>query len=142
MIFLMLFHLLVCILLVLIILIQPSKGEGLTETLGGSAAQTILGSRAGTWLTRATAVFAVLFIVSCLLLGWLSTQRTRSIVKVAPIGEKSAPVKSSTEENSVPTKDNSVPVVEEKAKEAEKPAEPQPAAEKSEEKPAEPTKSP
>lgn len=126
MIFLMLFHLLVCILLVLIILIQPSKGEGLTETLGGSAAQTILGSRAGTWLTRATAVFAVLFIVSCLLLGWLSTQRTRSIVKGIPSGEKTAPVKSSP-----------VPAVEEKAKEAEKPIEPSPAEPTPQDEPAE-----
>lgn len=88
MIFLMLFHLLVCILLILIILIQPSKGEGLTETLGGTAAQTILGSRAGTWLTKATAVFAALFILSCLLIGWLSTERTKSIVRDVPIKEE------------------------------------------------------
>lgn len=88
MIFLMLFHLLVCILLILIILIQPSKGEGLTETLGGTAAQTILGSRAGTWLTKATAVFAALFILSCLFIGWLSTERTKSIVRDVPIKEE------------------------------------------------------
>ncbi|GEM_PF-963310 len=88
MIFLMLFHLLVCILLVLIILIQPSKGEGLTETLGGAAAQTILGARAGTWLSKATAVFATLFILSCLLISWLSTERTKSIVRNVPVKEE------------------------------------------------------
>lgn len=72
-------HLFVSIVLVGVILLQAGKG-GLAETMGGSTAQSILGTSAGTFLTRATAVCAVLFMVTCISLTILSSRHTGSLL--------------------------------------------------------------
>lgn len=72
-------HILICIFLILVILIQPGKGYGLSETFGGQA-QTIFGTRAATFITRATSFSAAIFLLTCLSLAVVSGKKSRSIM--------------------------------------------------------------
>ena len=70
-------HILVCLILIGIILVQGGRG-GMAETLGGSAAQSLFGGGANIVMTKITAICAALFMVTCLSLALLSTQRGRA----------------------------------------------------------------
>jgi len=54
-------HILVCILLVVAVLMQSSKGGGLAGTFGGSSTTFLSGRQASDTLTKATVVLAILF---------------------------------------------------------------------------------
>lgn len=68
----------ISILLVGLILMQKSKsGGGLGGAFGGGMTESILGSRAGNFLSRSTAVLGIAFAVIVLALGLLNrTQRS------------------------------------------------------------------
>lgn len=66
--------------LILVILLQTGRGGGVSEVLGGSSTKTIFGTSATKFLVRATAVCAVLFIVTSLSLAVLSSMRARSLM--------------------------------------------------------------
>lgn len=84
-IFVLIIHIIASLVLVLVILLQAGRGGGLSEAFGGGAAQTIFGTKAATFLTRATAVCAVLFLITSLSLAVLSGLRTKSLLERAPI---------------------------------------------------------
>ena len=77
-------HIVVCMVLVSVILLQGGRG-GLSESLGGAAAQSIFGGGVKTVLTRATAVCAGIFVVTCLSLAYLSTVKGRSVIEQVPL---------------------------------------------------------
>ena len=62
------FHVLICVLLVVTVLLQAGKGGGLAGSIGGGlASSSVLGGRtAATFLTKATTVLATTFMLSCL----------------------------------------------------------------------------
>ncbi len=69
------FHVLVCFALVLVVLMQSSKGEGLAgSAFGGSGISgAVFGGRgAASFLSRATTVLAVLFMLNCGALAYMS----------------------------------------------------------------------
>lgn len=71
------FHVVVCVALVLVVLMQSSKGDGLAGTaLGGGAgglSGAVFGGRgAGSFLSKATTVLAVLFMVNSAALAFMS----------------------------------------------------------------------
>ena len=80
-------HLIVCLCLVSVILVQSGKGGGLAGGAFGGATQTVFGGRGATdFITRATVVLGVLFFVTSLSLALLTTRgtaRARSIVSEA-----------------------------------------------------------
>ena len=80
-------HLIVCLCLVTVILVQSGKGGGLAGGAFGGATQTVFGGRGATdFITRATVVLGVLFFVTSLSLALLTTRgtaRARSIVSEA-----------------------------------------------------------
>lgn len=78
---LVIFHVIVCLVLVGVILLQAGKGGGLTDTFGGGATQNILGSRAGDFLSKATAVCAIVFLVTSLGLALFSSYRSKSLLE-------------------------------------------------------------
>ncbi len=61
-------HISICLFLVLAVLLQAGKGGGLAGSIGGGmASSSVLGGRtASTFLTKATAILATAFMVSCL----------------------------------------------------------------------------
>jgi preprotein translocase subunit SecG len=68
-------HLLICIFLVMVVLLQAGKGGGLAGAFGvaGGAAQSLFGGRgAATFLGKATTVLGISFMVSSLLLALMS----------------------------------------------------------------------
>lgn len=73
-------HILVSLVLIFVILLQAGRGGGLSETFGGSSTQTLFGTKTSIFLTRATAVSAVAYIMTCLILGVMTSHRGRSLV--------------------------------------------------------------
>ena len=62
---------------------------------GGGAAEKILGTQSNVFMTRATEVAAVMFVVTSLTLGIMSSQRGKSLLEkgqLLDIVKKSAPV--------------------------------------------------
>ncbi len=72
--FVVIIHLLVCILLTMVILMQSSKGGGLAGAFGGQGGNmgTVFGGRgAGSFLSKMTIVFAIIFMLGSLAQGLL-----------------------------------------------------------------------
>ena len=75
--FLTIVHILVCVFLILVVLLQAGKGGGMGIAFGGSGgSQTVFGSSgAGNFLTRLTSITAVIFMVTSLVLAHNSSQQ-------------------------------------------------------------------
>src|SRR5215471_15346915 len=68
-------HVILCLFLIVVVLLQAGKGGGMGIAFGGGGSQTVFGSSgAGNFLTRLTAIFAVCFFVNSLVLAYLSSQ--------------------------------------------------------------------
>jgi preprotein translocase subunit SecG len=77
-------HVFVCLVLMLVVLIQPGKSGGLGAALGGAGAQQIFGGRgAGNFLTRTTWIAASIFFVTSVTLAYLSTSTGDSLEDLA-----------------------------------------------------------
>jgi preprotein translocase subunit SecG len=73
-------HVICCVVLVLVVLVQPGKSGGLGAALGGAGAQQIFGGRgAGNFLTRTTWIAATLFFVTSVTLAYMSTSTGDSL---------------------------------------------------------------
>lgn len=76
-------HVLVCLALIFIVLLQQGKGAGIGAAFGGSS-QTVFGSTgAAPFLAKLTAVAAILFMVTSLGLTFLGRQKEASIMQGA-----------------------------------------------------------
>ncbi len=90
-------HILVCVALILIVLLQAGKGAEMGAAFGG-ASQTIFGSAGAMgFLSKLTTVAAVIFMITSLLLTFSSTRRGSTIMKeraapAAPVGPSEMPV--------------------------------------------------
>ena len=64
---------LACVSMILVILLQAGKGQGLAGAFGGGGASgAVFGGRgAATFLSRATTILAIVYMVLCLLIGML-----------------------------------------------------------------------
>jgi preprotein translocase subunit SecG len=70
-------HVIVCIFLIAVVLLQRGKGAEMGAVFGGGASSTVFGSRgAGTFLSKLTTGCAVIFMATSLSLSYLMTQRT------------------------------------------------------------------
>ena len=93
-------HILVCIALIMIVLLQTGKGSDMGAAFGGGSSQTLFGSTgASTFLSKATTGAAIVFMVTSLGLAWMSSHRTgsESIVTDTP-----APIESSAQPATTP----------------------------------------
>ncbi len=83
-------HIIVCLFLIGIVLIQGGKGAELGSAFGGGSSQTLFGARgAATVLSKITTIMAVIFMITSLILTVLSAKQP-SVVKssVIPAEEK------------------------------------------------------
>jgi len=87
-------HVLVCVILILVVLLQSSKGADLAGAFGGSSTQTAFGSRGpASFLSKITTVSAVIFMGTCLALSLMGgSQQNRSIFDTTkqPVSKKPA----------------------------------------------------
>lgn len=78
-------HLIICLALVAVVLVQSGKGGGLAGGAFGGTAQTVFGGRGATdFITRATMILGGMFFVTSLVLALLSSQsarRSRSLIQ-------------------------------------------------------------
>jgi preprotein translocase subunit SecG len=80
-IFITIVHIVVCITLVIVVLLQRGKGASMGAAFGGSS-QTIFGSMGpGTFLGKMTTVAAVVFMLTSLWLAYFATHKSDSIVQ-------------------------------------------------------------
>lgn len=79
--FLLIVHVMCCIFLVTVVLLQVGRGRGMLGFLGSSTAETLFGGRAGDVLTKTTTVIAALFMMTSLSLAYISLKKSGSIVK-------------------------------------------------------------
>jgi preprotein translocase subunit SecG len=72
---LLVLHLIVCVMLVFVVLVQSGKGGGLAGGAFGGATQTVFGGRGATdFITRATIVLGVVFFITSLSLALITTR--------------------------------------------------------------------
>ena len=84
-------HVLVCIFLILIVLLQTGKGAEIGAAFGGSS-QTLFGPRgAGTLLSKLTVIAAVVFMVTSISLSYIRGTHGRSKIidrETTPVEEE------------------------------------------------------
>jgi preprotein translocase subunit SecG len=109
-------HVIACVLLITIVLVQRGRGGGFVENL--SSLETMFGTKTSVFLTTVTTYSAVAFFITCLSLAVMSVHKSRSLLQ----GYKSVPV-SSEKAPAVPASQEATPLQQQAA-----PAEPMPAA--------------
>jgi preprotein translocase subunit SecG len=78
--FLTVVHVFVCFFLILVVLLQQGKGSGgMGGVLGGAGAQVFGGRGAGNFMTRLTAICAVIFMATSMSLAYLSSAGDREL---------------------------------------------------------------
>jgi len=83
------FHVIICIALVLVVLMQSSKGEGLAGTAFSSGLSgAVFGGRgAATFLSKATSVLAIVFMLNCGALAFMSSRTRTAAVNPQDVSE-------------------------------------------------------
>ncbi len=83
------FHVIVCIALILVVLMQSSKGEGLAGTAFSSGLSgAVFGGRgAATFLSKATSVLAIVFMLNCGALAFMSSRTRTEVVNPQNVSE-------------------------------------------------------
>jgi preprotein translocase subunit SecG len=92
---LMLVHVLVCVFLIIVVLLQSGKAADLAGAFGGMGSQTAFGPRgSATLLSKATTISAILFMLTSMSLSIMATRNAglgATVLDSAPA--KSAPAK-------------------------------------------------
>jgi preprotein translocase subunit SecG len=93
-------HVVVCIALIMIVLLQTGKGADMGAAFGGGSSQTLFGSTgASTFLSKATTAAAVVFMLTSLILAYVAGSKvTKSVVSdvPAPIEQPAQPTDGAT----------------------------------------------
>ena len=99
-------HIVACLLLIPVILIQSGKGADISASFGGSS-QTVFGSSGGAnFFTRLTTTLAVIFMLTSLVLTSVSNQSKKSVFEgavPATAPAEAAPATDAAKAPAVPT---------------------------------------
>jgi preprotein translocase subunit SecG len=69
-------HVIVCVILVLVVLLQSGRGADLAGAFGGGATQTAFGSRGpASFLSKMTTIAAIVFMVTSIALSMIVTKK-------------------------------------------------------------------
>lgn len=77
--FIVIIHVVVCLVLILVILLQAGRGSGLSWGSFGGSPQSFLGTKSASFLAKATSVCAIIFLLTCILLNVLEVQKSKSL---------------------------------------------------------------
>jgi preprotein translocase subunit SecG len=86
-------HVIACVLLITIVLVQRGRGGGFVENLSGL--ESMFGTKTSVFLTKATTVSAIVFFVTCLSLAVMSVHKSKSLLqgyKPVPVSTQKAPL--------------------------------------------------
>ncbi|MBI5592977.1 MAG: preprotein translocase subunit SecG [Deltaproteobacteria bacterium] len=88
-------HVIVCVALIMIVLLQTGKGADMGAAFGGGSSQSLFGSTgASTFLSKATTVAAIVFMLTSLALAYMSSNRTGKSIMTNTPAPVSAPATS------------------------------------------------
>ena len=76
--FLVIIHVIVCIALIGLVLIQRGRGAGLVESFAG--VESMFGTKTNAFLTRTTTVLSIAFFITCLVLAVVSVRQSKSLM--------------------------------------------------------------
>ena len=76
--FLIFIHVVVCIFLATIILMQAGRGGGLTENF--ASAESMFGAKTNSFLVKTTTILGVFYLITCLSLAFISSKKERSLM--------------------------------------------------------------
>jgi len=76
---LIIIHVMVCVGLIGLVLIQRGRGSGLVESFSG--VESMFGTKTNEFLTRTTTILSVIFFITCLSLAVLSVRQSRSLLR-------------------------------------------------------------
>jgi preprotein translocase subunit SecG len=103
-------HVVVCLFVVLIVLLQPGKSGGIGAALGGAGAQQVFGGRgAGNFLSRLTWISAGVFFATSMILAYVSSSTEDSLANksgiavVKPVQQEPADENSAEQQNDAPS---------------------------------------
>lgn len=96
-------HVVVCIALIMIVLLQTGKGADMGAAFGGGASQTLFGTTgASTFLSKATTAAAIIFMLTSLVLAYMASDRPAGSIMPdepssmeQPAGEEDTPAATS-----------------------------------------------
>ena len=72
-------HVLACVVLIILVLIQRGRGAGLVESFAG--VESMFGTKTSAFLTKTTTVMSVIFFITCLSLAVLSVKQSKSLMR-------------------------------------------------------------
>lgn len=101
-------HVIFCIFLILVILLQTGKGAGIGAAFGGGS-QTVFGPRgAGSFIGKVTGTVAALFMITSIILAYLSTSGTSGVEERARalVEERAKDVNTVSLDEETPPSDN------------------------------------
>jgi len=76
---LVIIHVIACIVLIGLVLIQRGRGAGLVESFAG--VESMFGTKTSAFLTRTTTIMSVVFFITCLSLAVLSVKQSKSLMR-------------------------------------------------------------
>jgi len=102
-------HIIVCIFLIAVVLLQSGKSGDIAAAFGGMGSQTAFGTRsAATMLTKATTWAAVIFMLTSITLSVYANRRAASSGSVLE-GTTSAPTKTAPAQKPAPAPQPATP---------------------------------
>ncbi|MBN1913848.1 MAG: preprotein translocase subunit SecG [Candidatus Omnitrophica bacterium] len=90
-------HVIACVLLIIVILIQAGRGGGLVDSFSG--VESMFGTKTNALLSRITTIFAAVFFATCIGLALFSARQSRSLLEnKAAVSQKIPPVATAPKE--------------------------------------------
>jgi len=104
------FHVIACVFLIAVVLLQQGKGQDLASAFGGGGTQTAFGPRgSATVLSRATTILAGLFMVTSLGLSIVRPRTGGVLDQVAEPAPVASPAASTAPPTTVPASNANIP---------------------------------
>ena len=101
--FILVIHVIVCVLLVISILMQAGRGGGLTETF--QSAESMFGTQTNVFMVRFTTILAVIFLSTSMIVAFNSSKVDKSLMAnkklLSRVPMPEAPVKTKGSDNDV-----------------------------------------
>lgn len=84
-------HVIACVILITLVLIQRGRGAGLVESFAG--VESMFGTKTNAFLTRTTTIMSIVFFLTCLSLAVLSVKQSKSLMRNVKAAVKTEAVK-------------------------------------------------
>lgn len=79
MILLIIVHVIACVILIGLVLIQRGRGAGLVESFAG--VESMFGTKTSAFLTKTTTIMSIVFFITCLGLAVMSVRQSKSLMR-------------------------------------------------------------